>query len=113
MVLDWILIFTPCLKEPLKPDIGDDRNLLHGDQHNNMLISECRSLVSPNADGVGATDRQAGTEVHGDSSNFLIRLLCPLNPFTPHSSHAVMGGVFGSQRCAASLCATDSLIVCL
>ena len=70
--------------------------------------------VSPNADGVGASDMQTETGAHDNGSNFQIRLLARWIRSLP-IGHTVWGGVCGNQCSAASLPATDSLImnVCL
>ena len=75
----------------------------------NMLILECCSftLFRRNTDGVGATDMQTGTGVHGDGSNFKIVCL-PYESARSPFGHAVLKGrsVRESMRWRYSLCYT-------
>ena len=83
--------------------------LMNG-QGRNFLNTLIQNAVSPNVDGVGAMDPGSTATVQIFKS---VRL--PVESAHTLFGHTVRGGVFGSQRDAASLRATDSLItkICL
>ena len=72
----------------LKPDIHDDRSLWN--LRLPLQYADPRTPfpcpVSPNADGVGATNTRTGIVVHGNSSIFHICSRVWLNPLTLHSA---------------------------